>query len=209
MAGALITLEGGEGAGKSTLLRGLVVALEARGTDIVATREPGGTPLAEAIRALVLTPPDGAARSALVEALLMNAARADHVERLIAPALRAGRTVISDRYADSTRVYQSLGAGVPMAQLIALETMVTRDARPDLTLILDADPGDLLTRRAGRGTASDVFEDRDMAFHRAVRQGFLEIAEAEPDRCEVLDACAEPGLLLDKALALVIRRIGP
>jgi len=207
VAGAFITLEGGEGAGKSTLLKGLVAALAGRGVRVVASREPGGTPLAEAVRALVLSPPEGQAWSPLAEALLMNAARADHVETLIRPARAQGQTVICDRYSDSTRVYQSVGAGVPMAHLRVMEAIVTEGARPDLTLILDAAPEDLMDRRRARGGAGDVFEGRDLAFHRQIRQGFLDIAAAEPGRCHVLNALAEPQRLLERALGAIDQRL--
>jgi len=207
LRGRLITLEGGEGAGKSTLLKGMVSALSARGADVVATREPGGSPLAETVRDLVLNPPGGHTWSPLAEALLMNAARSDHIDRLIMPALEAGTTVISDRYSDSTRVYQSAGARVPMDQLVGLEMVVTAAARPDLTLILDAPPEELAKRRDARGGPADAFEARNMAFHEAVRAGFLEIARAEPERCVVLNALASPSRLLERALGAIDSRL--
>ncbi|MEM0986633.1 MAG: dTMP kinase [Pseudomonadota bacterium] len=211
MRGVLITLEGGEGSGKSTLIEGLVAALTARGVDTVATREPGGSPLAEAVRSLVLTPPGGHRWTPMAEALLMNAARADHIAQRISPALADGQVVLSDRYADSTRVYQSIGSGVPMSQLVAMEAIVTASAKPDLTLILDAAPEDLLERRACRdgGVAGDgdVFEGRDLDFHRAVRQGFLDIAAEESIRCVVLNALAEPQRLLERALGAIDQRL--
>ena len=139
IAGRFITLEGGEGTGKSTLIAGLAYMLRARGMACIVTREPGGTPLAEQVRDLALNPPEGESWSPLAQALLMNAAREDHLERQIRPALRAGRWVLCDRFADSTRAYQSID-GVSMNTLLAFERAVVKDTRPDLTLILDADP---------------------------------------------------------------------
>ncbi len=191
MRGRFITLEGGEGVGKTTLMAALAERLEATGRAVVRTREPGGTPLAEAVRGLALHPPEGARWTPLSEALLMNAARADHIKGLIAPALADGSWVISDRFADSTRAYQSASGGVAMADLRALENMVVGDMRPDLTLVLDAPPEALLGRREARGV-SDAFEQRDRDFHTAVRLAFLAIAKDEPERCAVIDAAATP-----------------
>ena len=206
MSGYFITLEGGEGAGKSTLLKGLSSALTARGVSVETTREPGGTPLAESVRNLVLSPPDGHDWSPLASALLMNAARSDHIERLIRPALDRGDWVISDRFSDSTRVYQSVDGGVPKDQLLQLEILVTSHTRPDLTLILDAAPERLVERRAERG-GTDVYERRGLEFHEAVRSAFLTIAEEDPARCVVLDALAEPQRLLERALGAIDRRL--
>ena len=136
--GRFITLEGGEGTGKSTLQAALRDRLAGQGVDVVLTREPGGTPRAEAIRALVLTPPGGKAFSPLAEALLMNAARSDHLDELIRPALSAGRWVICDRFSDSTRVYQGVSGEVSPEALQSLVAHVVDPTRPDLTLILDA-----------------------------------------------------------------------
>ncbi len=188
--GVFITFEGGEGAGKTTQLQTLRRALERRGVAVTATREPGGTAGAEAIRELVL---DGAVErwSHGVEALLMTAARLDHVERLIAPALAAGQWVLSDRFSDSTRVYQGIAGGLGRARIDALIDLFLPSPRPDLTLLLDLPVEAGLARRAGAGGGSR-FEARDRAFHERVRAGFLELATAEPQRFAVIDA-AGPG----------------
>lgn len=184
--GRFITLEGGEGSGKSTLISGLERALRQRGQAFIRTREPGGTPLAEQVRNLVLTPPDDHEWGGTAEALLMNAARADHVEKLIAPALDRGDWVLCDRFSDSTLVYQGL-SGVSRDLLLTIQSHVTHRARPDLTFILDAPAEALEARRKARGI-SDIFEDRPTTFHEQVRQGFLDIASTDKQRCVVIDA---------------------
>ncbi len=186
--GRFITLEGGEGTGKSTLLAALRGKLEAAGYSVVVTREPGGTELAETIRNLVLHPPEGQVWSSMAEALLMNAARTDHLEKMIRPAITAGTWVLCDRFADSTRVYQSVQKGVSIEVLKMLERSVLGDTRPDLTLVLDAPVELAASRRAERGGQVDAFEMRDQAFHEAVRQAFLDVAKDEPSRCAVLDS---------------------
>ncbi len=203
--GRFITLEGGEGAGKSTLISALSTALEDKGLECLVTREPGGTPLAEAIRDLALSAPGGADWQPLSRALLMNAARQDHLEALIKPALDGGAWVLCDRFADSTRVYQGLeGLGAGIIQ--KLEDLVVGQDQPDLTLILDAAPVDLLSRREQRGT-SDVFESKDIDFHNSVRAAFLAIAEAEAERCVVLDALQSPEDVLKAALEAITDRL--
>lgn len=196
--GRFITLEGGEGAGKSTLVSGLRGALEQRGINYIVTREPGGTPLAEQVRALALTPPEGETWSPLAHALLMNTARQDHLEKLIRPALAAGTWVICDRFADSTLAYQSVD-GVRLDTLIRLQEVVVGDTRPDLTFILDAAPEALLARRQQRAM-SDVFEARDLDFHQQIRAAFLDIARRDPDRCVIIDALKPPSAVLTAAL---------
>lgn len=197
--GRFITLEGGEGTGKSTLQAALRDRLAGEGLNVVLTREPGGTPKAEAIRALVLTPPGGKAFSPLAEALLMNAARSEHLESLIRPALAEGSWVICDRFADSTRVYQGISGSVSSDVIRALETHVVGETRPDLTLVLDAPVSVALTRRAARNAQQDVFEQRGAEFHQAVRQGFAEIARREPNRCKLIDASRSPEQVVDAA----------
>lgn len=191
MAGKFITFEGGEGAGKSTQIARLAKRLEADGISVVVTREPGGTPAAEAIRGALLSGiaqelgPDG-------EAVLFAAARADHVERVIRPALRAGQWVLCDRFTDSTRVYQGVAGGVDAATLNALERVSVGRTRPDLTIILDIPVAEGLARAARRQTESrtgaDRFEREDAGVHEARRQAYLAIAKADPDRCVVIDA---------------------
>ncbi|MEZ6000651.1 dTMP kinase [Hyphomonas sp.] len=186
--GHFITLEGGEGTGKSTLLEALRDKLESTGRSVVVTREPGGTELAETIRNLVLHPPEDQVWSSMAEALLMNAARTDHLEKKIRPALSSGSWVLCDRFADSTRVYQSVQNGVSVEVLKMLERSVLGDTSPDLTLVLDAPVEQAAHRRAERGGLADAFELRDKAFHEAVRQAFVDVARGDPDRCVLLDA---------------------
>ena len=191
-AGCFITLEGGEGTGKSTLAKALAGRLEAAGVHAVLTREPGGTPLAEAARHLLLHPPEGEAWSPLSEALLVNAARRDHLEKLIRPTLARGDWVICDRFADSTRVYQSIGGGVAPETLLAIEHEVLGATLPDMTLVLDLPLETARMRRAMRAGALDSFERRPDDFHEAVRLAFLDIASDEPQRCRVIDASMAP-----------------
>lgn len=194
MPGRFITFEGGEGAGKSTQIRRLADRLAERGVEVVVTREPGGTPTAEAIRTMLLSGraktlgPDG-------EAVLFAAARADHVDRVIRPALRAGRWVLSDRFIDSTRVYQGSGDGADATMLDALDRLAVGRTRPDLTVILDVPVeiglGRAAKRGAARGDEPDRFERDTVALHEARRRAYLAIAEAEPERCVVIDAAGD------------------
>ncbi len=206
--GRFITLEGGEGTGKSTLRRALQDRLAEQGIETLMTREPGGSPRAEAIRALVLNPPGGTAFSPLAEALLMNAARSDHLDQLIRPALAAGKWVICDRFSDSTRVYQGVSGAVTPDVILDLERHVVADTRPDLTLILDAPVTLALERRAARGGKLDVFEARGLAFHEAVREAFANIAKQEPDRCTLIDASLPPADVARLAWAALSARFG-
>jgi dTMP kinase len=203
--GRFITFEGGEGTGKSTQARVLAERLRARGLEVVATREPGGSAGAEALRRLLLEG-EGDRWSPLAEALLMNAARADHLDRLIRPALASGAWVVCDRFADSTRAYQGAGGGVDAQFLRELEQVVAGDATPDLTLILDLDPELGLQRAQGRDLF-DRFEARTLAFHERLRQAFLAIAAAEPDRCVVIDASRTPNDVSQSVWAAVQTRV--
>lgn len=205
--GRFITLEGGEGAGKTTLARALSQALAARGLDIVLTREPGGTPNAEALRSL-LVEGDPGRWSPVSETLLMYAAREDHVRRLIAPALDRGAWVICDRFSDSTRAYQGVAGGVDAAHIDAIEAAALGAFKPDLTLIADLPPGAGLARAATRGEAVTRFEAKGAEFHTRLRQAFLAIAAAEPRRCAVLDASLDPDALAQAALAIIDDRLG-
>lgn len=185
--GRFITFEGGEGVGKSTQIRRLAERLTAAGHEVVATREPGGSPGAEAIRDLLVK---GAADrwSPVTETLLMYAARRDHIERVIRPALGRGAWVVCDRYADSTRAYQGAAGGTDPGLIAAMETFVLEQVRPDLTLVFDLAPEAGLARAADRTHAETRFESKGAAFHARLRQAFLDIARAEPGRCEVIDA---------------------
>ncbi len=191
--GKFITFEGGEGAGKSTQVRRLVARLQAAGVEVVATREPGGSPGAEAIRALVLT---GSADrwSPVTETLLMYGARRDHIERTIIPALERGAWVVCDRFSDSTRAYQGGAGGVAPELIAALENHVLAEVRPDLTLVFDLPVEVGLARAeihaAASGHAETRFESKGVAFHERLRAAFREIAAIEPDRCVLVEAAA-------------------
>lgn len=192
--GRFITVEGGEGTGKSTLVAGLRASPPF--SDALVTREPGGSPGAEEIRALFVS---GEAErwDALTELLLVNAARRDHVLRTVEPALAGGRDVICDRYLDSTRAYQG-ARGVDRATIDAMhDTVVTLS--PDRTLLLDAPPETGLARASAR-RGPDRFERMDGGFHAALRETFLDIAASEPKRVTVLDATRPPGETLAAAL---------
>ena len=184
--GRFITFEGGEGAGKSTQLRHLAARLRRSGVEVLATREPGGTPGAEAIRRLLLR---GSAErwTPLAELYLFLGARADHVARRIHPALAEGKWVLCDRFHDSTRVYQGIAGGLGLALVDRLQEPLLQLARPDLTVLLDipADTGLARSRRAGN---AGRFEARTRAYHEQVRRGFLELAAREPERFLVVDA---------------------
>lgn len=202
MTGRFISFEGGEGAGKSTQLRLLADRLRAQGVEVVITREPGGTEGADAIRELILT--GHADRWGVrAEALLMNAARADHVERLIRPSLAGGVWVITDRYADSTLVYQGVGGGLPEDELRALHKVATGDLWPDLTLILDIPESEGLARAIARPGQELRFESKGAAFHAAVRTGYRIRATAEPDRCKLIEATGSVETVADRIWAAV------
>lgn len=187
MRGVFLSLEGGEGAGKSTQAKRLAAALEARGIHVVLTREPGGTEGAEAIRGLLM---QGAVTrwSAHTETLLFAAARADHVEKLIRPAVEAGSWVLCDRYVDSTRAYQG-AQDIDDAAILALHGFGSRGLLPDRTLVLDLPDGAGHARSLERdGGAADRFGARGPDFHAAVAAQFRRIAAAEPDRVRLVDA---------------------
>ncbi len=189
--GKFITLEGGEGAGKSTQAKILGDRLSALGINTLVTREPGGSPRAEAIRAVLLS---GKAKrlGPMAETLLFYVARDSHLELTIRPALARGTWVICDRFHDSTRAYQGAAGGVSIAAIDALERIVVGATQPELTLILDLPPEEGLKRAQARAEAvqqgADRFESMSLIFHQNLRQEFLQIAEAEPWRCAVIDA---------------------
>jgi dTMP kinase len=198
--GAFVTLEGGEGVGKSTNLALVVAHLEARGVEVVATREPGGTPLGETIRAWILDGEHGAL-SAEVEALLMFAARARHLDTVIRPALAAGKWVVCDRFTDATFAYQGGGRGADIGLLDALETGVQRGLEPDLTLLLDA-PLEVGRRRIA-ARALDHFEREQTPFFERVRRAYLDRARRDPKRIKVIDAAGT----LEQVQAAIIREL--
>lgn len=182
--GKFITLEGVDGSGKSTHLPFVEHLLRSRGYDVLRTREPGGTPLAEALRELVLhTPMDG-----LCEVLLMFAARADHVRRVIRPAIETGRWVVCDRFTDATLAYQGGGKGVPTALIRSLADAAHPGLWPDLTLVFDCPYEVASARLAGTGRAMDRFEREDRAFFDRVRQAYLDAARHDSERVRLIDA---------------------
>jgi dTMP kinase len=185
--GRFITFEGGEGAGKSTQLKRLAETLRGRGHEVVTTREPGGSPGAEQIRALLVSG-DPDRWDGMTEALLHFAARRDHLRRTVWPALEAGAWVLCDRFADSTLAYQGFGHGLPHQDIRDLYRLAVGDFKPDLTLILDLPVETGLTRAAGRGGDEDRYEKMKGGFHQRLRDGFLSIAATEPDRCAVVPA---------------------
>lgn len=204
--GFFISFEGGEGAGKSTQIRHLADRLATAGRDVIVTREPGGSPGAEAIRDLLV---NGAADrwSPVTESLLMYAARRDHLERVIRPALARGAIVLCDRFADSTRAYQGAGGDAPASLIAALEAHVLGGTVPVLTLILDLPAEVGLQRAEARGGAAR-FESKGLAFHERLRAGYLEIARQEPERCVVIDANAPLDAVAAAISDVVAQRLG-
>lgn len=200
--GFLLTIEGGDGAGKSTLIAALAERAGAAGWRPLVVREPGGTPLGEAVRRLLL---DAAtAPAARAELLLFCAARAQLVAEVILPALDAGMLVLCDRFGDSTVAYQHGGRGLPLADVQAAVAAATGGLTPDLTLVLDLDPGAARARRGGDG---DYLEREPAAFHRRVREAFLAAARAEPERVRVVDAAAPAAAVADAAWAVLAPRL--
>jgi dTMP kinase len=194
VTGCFITFEGGEGAGKSTQIARLRRRIEAAGSPVLVTREPGGSPRAERIRKFLLA---GGAKAygPLAEAVLFTSARMDHLERTIRPALQAGTHVLCDRFADSTRAYQGALGSLDDRTLAGLERIAVDGTEPDLTLVLDLPPEAGLERirrrQAERGEGADRFEAEGLPFHAALREAFLRIAAASPHRCVVVDARAD------------------
>jgi dTMP kinase len=204
--GRFIAVEGGEGVGKSTQVGLLAAALERSGVPVRQTREPGGSPGAEAIRRLLLEG-EGERWDAISEALLLIAARHDHVTRLIAPALAKGVWVVSDRFADSTLAYQGYGRGLDLTELRRLHRFALVDLAPDLTLILDL-PVEIGLARAAARSHADRFERLDREFHERLRQGFHQIAADNPARCVLIDASGDPQTVHRAVVATVEQRRG-
>ena len=199
-----VTFEGIEGSGKSTLLSGVAARLRANGRDPLVTREPGGTPVGDAIRGLFLNRSSSVAP--LTEALLVNAARAQHVADVIEPALATGRTVLCDRFVDSTLAYQGYGRGHDRAALQAMCDLATAGIVPDLTFLLDVPVAVSRLRTRARGRDADRLEAEDDAFHERVRAGFLELARGPRHR--VLDGRLDPDALLAEAMRALTARAG-
>lgn len=207
--GKFITFEGGEGAGKSTQIELLRRRLTAEGLDVLATREPGGSPRAEVIREVLLS---GKAKQfgPMGEALLFYVARDSHLELTIRPALARGRIVLCDRFFDSTRAYQGAAGGVPISVLNSLERIVVGATRPDLTIIMDVPPDEGLRRvgaRQGKSGTADRFESMNLAFHQELRDEFLAIATAEPWRCVVIDASQPINTVAEQIWNTLVERL--
>ncbi len=203
--GRFITFEGIDGCGKSTQARLLSAFLKSKGLDVVLTREPGGSPGAEEIRRLLV---EGAPDrwSGETEILLFTAARRDHLEKTIEPALRQGATVISDRYADSTRVYQGAARGELRGLVDTLhEAMIGRE--PDLTFVIDMDPGEALRRGLARKSGEDRFEDMGASFQERLREGFHALVRDNPDRCHLIDGHRDPNDVAAEIAAIADRAV--
>lgn len=199
--GLFITFEGVEGSGKSTQLARLRTHLESRGLEVIATREPGGTPIAEDIRAILLDPAH-AGMATMTELLLYAAARAQHLHELVRPALDAGKMVLCDRFADSTRAYQGGGRGVDADVLAALHRLATGGLQPDCTLLIDVPAEEGLARARTRGR-TDRLEREAVAFHQRVRAAYLELAQADPARIRVIDGTQDIDTVSDAVHAAV------
>jgi dTMP kinase len=208
--GKFITFEGGEGTGKSTQAATLARKLESLGIGVLLTREPGGSPGAEIIRHVLLS---GAAKpfGAEAEAMLFAAARDDHIKCAIKPALEAGKWVVCDRFADSTRVYQGAVGAVDPRLIKALERVSVGELKPDLTFILDVPVALGLKRAAGRrrGSQPDRFEAEQLDFHEKLRRAYLALAEAEPERCVVVDASVQKKDVAAQVWKVVNARLEP
>ena len=209
--GLFVSFEGGEGAGKSTQIRRLAERLRELGHDVLVTREPGGSPGAEAVRHVLLS---GAAEmfGTRMEAILFAAARNDHVEEVIRPALARGTIVLCDRFMDSSRVYQGVTGNLEADYIEALQRVAVNGVIPDCTLILDI-PAEIglerARKRASAVTAPDRFEKEEMQTHEKRREAFLDIAALEPDRCHVVDALRSEDEIAEDIAAIVDRRLGP
>ncbi|MBZ9792550.1 dTMP kinase [Rhizobium sp. 3T7] len=209
-SGLFVTFEGGEGAGKSTQIRRLAEALRGRGYDVLLTREPGGSPGAEAVRHVLLS---GAAEAfgTRMEAILFAAARNDHVEEVIRPALMSGKVVLCDRFMDSSRVYQGVTGNLESEFIEALQRVAVNGIVPDCTLILDLPARAGLERARRRGAAGDVspdrFEKEELETHEKRREAFLDIAAWEPGRCHVIDAMQTEEAIAAEIVEIVWQRL--
>ena len=201
MSARFISFDGIDGAGKSTHIDAVAQRLRERGATVLRTREPGGTPLAEHLRELVLREP----MDALTEVLMVFAARRDHVQRVIAPALARGETVLCDRFTDATFAYQGGGRGVPLDVLTTLEAWVHNDLQPDLTLLFDL-PADLAAQRRALARAADRFEQEDLDFFHRVRGGYAARVHAAPQRFALIDAAADRAAVWAQVVATLEAR---
>ncbi len=209
--GRFITLEGGEGAGKSTQQRRLAAWLRAGGLEVVETREPGGSPGAEEIRRLLVTG-DAGRWDPMTEALLIFAARRDHLSQTIQPALARGAWVVCDRFVDSTMAYQGYAQGLGRDAVETLYRLVVGDLKPDLTLVLDIAIDEGLRRAQARNGAAahgeDRYEQMDRGFHERLRAGFHDIVAREPQRCVLIDAAGDADAVAARVAAAVSERLG-
>jgi dTMP kinase len=211
--GCFISFEGGEGCGKSTQIEHLARVLSSRGIEVVTTREPGGTAVAEAVRRILFDQDLGLGRDldGLGEIFLLEAARHDHVIRLIRPALERGATVLCDRFADSSLVYQGMVRGLGEETVIELNRMATGGLDPDLTLVLDIDPGLGLERVRGRVAddrrAWNQIDEEPIEFHQRVRDGYLRLAELFPERVRIIDAAGDPDQVLRRVVEVLPRQL--
>ena len=206
--GFFITFEGGEGSGKTTQIQRLAESLVPviPAGSLVVTREPGGVPAAESIRDLLVNG-DTEKWQPLTEAFLMSAARHEHVEQIIRPALMQNKLVISDRFTDSTIIYQGVVGGVGSQHIDAMNKISCGDIAPDLTIILDMDSQTGLARAGSRGVGEDRFEAKGPAFHEKVRAGFIDLAHADTERCVIIDASRSADAIADDVLQLVLARL--
>lgn len=217
MGGRFVTFEGIEGSGKSTQIALLAAFLESAGNQIVLTREPGGTPIGDQVRKILLDPAN-TSLDPTAELLLYAASRAQHLHDVILPALAAGATVLCDRFSDATLAYQGYGRGLDVEMIRALDRLVTAGMRPDLTLLLDIDAATGVARAHGRNVdrgleAEARFENEELAFHERVRQGYLTLAQESPERIRIVDASLSPEAVqrmvqthLNAVPAVVLRR---
>ena len=214
MSGFFISFEGGEGSGKTTQINRLAEALTTAGHKVVTTREPGGTPEGEKIRDFIVQR-EGGNWSPMAEILLFSAARTMLVENIIKPSLEDGKVVITDRFIDSTVAYQGYGRGHDLEQIEALNALVLGDFRPNLTFILDIDAKTGLARAQQRLSAEtadnefaeDRFERLDEEFHEQLRQGFLDIAQKEPERCSIIDAARDIDAMAEQIKDIALERL--
>ncbi|MBF0267140.1 MAG: dTMP kinase [Alphaproteobacteria bacterium] len=205
--GKFITLEGGEGGGKSTQAKRLAAFLEGKGCRVLLTREPGGSPGAEDIRKLLVSGESGR-WDAMTEALLHTAARRDHLQRTVHPAIESGLWVISDRFVDSTVAYQGYGHELGAERIFELHRIANASFMPDLTLILDLPVEEGLGRANSRGGGEDRYERMKQDFHHRLRQGFQDIAARQPDRCKIVNAALNVDAVAAQIQAIVSQKFG-
>lgn len=209
MKGCLISFEGPEGGGKSTQARSLAAALRSRGLEVLETREPGGTKLGETVRGILQNDLAGEPPCDAAEAMLFCAARAQLCRNVLAPALSRGAWVVLDRFTDSTLAYQGYGRGFSVETLRAMNAFATGPVRPNLTLLLDVPPETGLARALARSGSKDRIESAPAEFHRRLREGYLELAQKEPERFVVIDATAPEQVVRDRVMAAVDDRLRP